>query len=147
MVRREREKRMARILIINDTQELLELFRLILEPEGNEVILSGTPILKVSEIEKIQPDLILLDILFGNRTVGWQMLEMLKLNRSTATIPVIVCSAASRDVQEQEGYLVSQQVRVLYKPFDIDNLLTMIQQALMAHNKAEQGSKCLTHED
>lgn len=121
---------MARILVINDTQELLEMFRLLLEQEGYEVILSGMPILKVGEVEAIQPDLIILDIIFGDRKTGWQMLQMLKMQRSTARIPVIVCTAALREVQEQEGYLISQNVRVIYKPFDIDALLTLIDQAL-----------------
>ena len=117
---------MARILVINDTQELLEMFRLLLEGEGHEVVLSGMPILKVSEVEKIQPDLIILDIIFGDQKTGWQMLQMLKMQRSTARVPVIVCTAALHEVQEQEGYLVAQGVRVLYKPFDIDELFTMI---------------------
>ncbi|QBD80856.1 response regulator [Ktedonosporobacter rubrisoli] len=121
---------MARILVINDTQELLEMFRLLLEAEGYEIVLSGTPILKVSEIEEIKPDLIILDIIFGNRTVGWQMLEMLKMWRSTASIPIIVCSAATHDVQEQEGYLVAHNVRVLYKPFDIDDMFGMVKTVL-----------------
>lgn len=125
---------MTRILVINDTQELLEMFRLLLEQEGYEVVLSGMPILKVSEVEEIQPDLILLDIIFGDRKTGWQMLQMLKMRRSTAHIPVIVCTAALKEVQEQEGYLISQQVRVIYKPFDIDALLTLIEQALESHN-------------
>src|SRR5579885_2771659 len=121
---------MARILVINDTQELLEMFRLLLEQEGYEVILSGMPILKVGEVEAIQPDLIILDIVFGDRKTGWQMLQMLKMQRSTARIPIVVCTAALREVQEQEGYLISQNVRVIYKPFDIDALLTLIDQAL-----------------
>ncbi len=121
---------MARILVINDTQELLEMFRLLLEQEGYEVILSGMPILKVGEVEAIQPDLIILDIVFGDRKTGWQMLQMLKMQRSTARIPIVVCTAALHEVQEQEGYLISQNVRVIYKPFDIDALLTLIEQAL-----------------
>ncbi|HEU5374609.1 MAG TPA: response regulator [Ktedonobacteraceae bacterium] len=121
---------MARILVINDTQELLEMFRLLLEQEGYEVILSGMPILRVGEVEDIKPDLILLDIIFGERKSGWQMLQMLKMQRSTSRIPIIVCTAALREVQEQEGYLISQNVRVIYKPFDIDALLTLIEQAL-----------------
>lgn len=121
---------MTRILVINDTQELLEMFRVLLEGEGYEVVLSGMPILKVGEVEAIQPDLIVLDILFGDRKTGWQVLQMLKMQRSTAHIPVIVCTAALREVQEQEGYLISQNVRVIYKPFDIDALLTLINQAL-----------------
>lgn len=106
------------------------MFRMLLEMEGYDVVLSGMPILKVSEVEQIRPDLIILDLIFGDQKTGWQMLQMLKMQRSTAGIPVIVCTAALREVQEQEGYLVSQGVRVIYKPFDIDDLITMIERAL-----------------
>ena len=40
-----------RILVVNDTQEILELFRMILEGEGYEVILSGFPIQKIHDVE------------------------------------------------------------------------------------------------
>jgi DNA-binding response OmpR family regulator len=126
---------MARILVINDTQELLEMFRLLLEQEGHEVVLSGMPILKISEVEEIQPDLIILDIIFGDQKTGWQMLQMLKMKRSTSPIPIIVCTAALHEVQQQEGHLISQGVRVIYKPFDIDNLLTLMDQALKPDGK------------
>jgi len=127
---------MTRILVVNDTQELLEMFRMLLETEGYDVVLSGMPILKVSEVEQIQPALIILDLIFGDQKTGWQMLQMLKMQRTTMHIPVIICTAALREVQEQEGYLVAQGVRVIYKPFDIDDLLTMINRALIDHQKS-----------
>lgn len=127
---------MARILVINDTQELLEMFRTLLEMEGYDVVLSGMPILRVSEVEQIKPDLVILDLIFGDQKTGWQMLQMLKMQRSTMHIPVIVCTAALREVQEQEGYLVSQGVRIIYKPFDIDDLFTAINRALTTHQKS-----------
>ena len=120
----------TRILVINDTQEILDLFRILLEEEGFEVVLSGFPFQQVSEIEQISPDLIILDIIFGDEKTGWQMLQLLKMKRSTASIPVIVCTAALNVVREQEGYLVSQGIHVVYKPFDIDHLLTIIKLAL-----------------
>src|SRR5579863_2026428 len=124
----------ARILVVNDTQEILELFRMILEEEGGyEVILSGFPIQKIDDIEEIKPDLVILDLVFGSEKTGMQMLQMLKMKRSTATIPVIICTAALNLVREQEGYLVSQGVHVVFKPFDIDHLLTNIKQLLGSH--------------
>lgn len=124
----------ARILVVNDTQEILELFRMLLEEEeGYEVILAGFPIQQIDEIEEIKPDLIILDLLFDDQKTGWQMLQMLKMKRSTATIPVIVCTAALNQVREQEGYLVSQGVHVVFKPFDIDHLLANIKQLLDSH--------------
>lgn len=119
-----------RILVVNDIQEILDLFRALLEEEGYEVILAGAPILKVSEVERIQPDLVLLDVLFRDEKTGWQMLEILRTNRATASIPVVICSAALKDVQEQEGYLNSQRVHIVYKPFDVDDLLNTITKAL-----------------
>ena|SRR2546421_9153223 len=123
----------ARILVVNDTQEILELFRLLLEEEGYEVILSGFPIQQITDLERINPDLIILDFVFGDQKTGWQMLQMLKMQRSTAIIPVIVCTAALDMVREQEGYLVSQGVHVVFKPFDIDHLISSVKQLLEAH--------------
>src|SRR5437588_12587868 len=123
----------ARILVVNDTQEILELFRMLLEAEGYEVVLAGFPIQQISDIEGINPDLIILDLVFGDQKTGWQMLQMLKMKRSTALIPVLVCTAALSAVREQEGYLVSQCVHVIFKPFDIDQLLTHVKQLLESH--------------
>src|SRR5579883_1368745 len=123
----------ARILVVNDTQEILELFRLLLEDEGYEVMLSSFPIQKVTEIEQMHPDLIILDFVFGDQKSGWQMLQMLKMWNSTASIPIIVCTAATQLVREQEGYLVSKGVHVVYKPFDIDQLISNVRQLLEKH--------------
>jgi DNA-binding response OmpR family regulator len=120
----------TRILVINDTQEILDLFRIMLEEEGYEVVLSGFPFQQISEVEQINPDLIILDIIFRDEKTGWQMLQLLKMKRSTASIPTIVCTAALNAVREQEGYLVSQGVHVVYKPFDIDQILSTIKLAL-----------------
>ena len=124
----------ARILVVNDTQEILELFRMLLEEEeGYDVVLSGFPIQQVKEIEHIKPDLIILDLVLGDEKTGMQMLQMLKMQRSTATIPVLVCTAALQIVREQEGYLVSQGVHVVYKPFEIDDLMANVKQLLESH--------------
>jgi len=131
----------TRILVVNDTQEILELFRMLLEGEGYEVVLSGFPIQQMSDIEQIHPDLIILDLVFGDQKSGWQMLQMLKMKRSTASIPVIVCTAALGMVREQEGYLVSQGVHVVFKPFDIDHLLTNIKQLVDSHEQVSSITK------
>ena len=83
--------------------EILELFRMLLEEEGYEVVLAGFPIQQIGDIEKIKPDLIILDLVFGDQKSGWQMLQMLRMQRSTASTPVIICTAALDLVREQEG--------------------------------------------
>lgn len=121
----------TRIMVVNDTQEILELFREILTDEGHEVVLYSYGIQDLAEVERVQPDLIILDHLIGGEAVGWQMLQKLKMRRSTANIPVIVCTAAVKAVQEMEGFMKAKNVGLVLKPFDIDDLLLAVSQALI----------------
>lgn len=120
----------ARILVVNDTQEILDTFRELLEEEAYEVILYSYAIMDMREIERVNPDLIILDYIFGGEQSGWQMLQKLKMRRSTETIPVIICTAATAQVREIEGYLQAQGIKLVPKPFNIDTLLEAVSQAL-----------------
>jgi DNA-binding response OmpR family regulator len=119
-----------RIMVINDTQEILELFDDLLTEEGFEVVLYSFGIRDLSEVQRVRPDLIILDLVFGGEDVGWQMLQKLKMSRSTAKIPVIVCTAAVKSAQEMEGYLKSKGIGLVLKPFDIDDLLAAVRAQL-----------------
>lgn len=120
-----------RILVVNDTQEILELFHEILHVEGGyEVELCSIAPQIVNVVQEVSPDLIISDHVFGEEKTGWQFIQRLKMNRETAEIPIIVCSGAVKELKEMEGYLVSKNIGVLYKPFDVDDLLTLVRQKL-----------------
>ena len=135
------------ILVVNDTQDILEIFRMILESEGYRVTLSSFPLQKAADIVQLNPDLIILDVVFGEEKLGWQMLQLLKMQPATASIPIIICTASEKAVREMEGYLVSKNVLVVYKPFELDDLLTAVTQALqpagktLSHKKQESDAK------
>ncbi len=120
----------SRIMVINDTQEILELFQDLLTDEGYEVVLYSYGIKDLDDVERVKPDLIILDHIIGGEAVGWQMLQKLKMKRSTAKIPIIVCTAAVNAVSEMEGYLKAKNIGVVLKPFDIDDLLIAVRRAL-----------------
>jgi DNA-binding response OmpR family regulator len=120
----------ARIMVINDTQEILELFRDLLTGEGYEVSLYSYGVHDMKEVERVAPDLIIIDYLIGDERTGWQMLQKLKMTRGTAAIPIIVCTAALNQVKEIEGWLTQKRITVVLKPFDVDDLLAAVQRAL-----------------
>lgn len=121
----------AHILIIDDDLSTLEMLDLALEAEGGYRVTTSEAIFQdLAEVERLHPDLILLDFKFGGRELGWNFLQQLKLRRATAFIPVILCTAALNDVQEQEPVLLQKGVPILYKPFSLDKLLALIQQRL-----------------
>jgi len=124
---------MKRILVVNDSVELLEMMKTLLQLQGHEPILRCYPLLKLEEIEDMKPDLIILDILFGNQLpIGWIMLDLLKLSPSTAAIPVIICTAAVKEVLERQDILAAQGVIVLLKPFFVDDMLDALKRAFPA---------------
>jgi DNA-binding response OmpR family regulator len=132
-------QRPPHVLVINDTKEILELFRELLEEEGFRVSLSSFAVNDIDEVVELAPDLVILDFLIGGEQQGWQMLQKMKMSRRTATIPVIVCTAARTLVQEIEGHLLSKNVGIVLKPFDIDELLREVHFRLKAPNSEPSG--------
>jgi two-component system response regulator HydG len=120
----------AHILVIDDDQSILELFRLILEPEGYQVTLSKSAFEDVQEVDQLRPDLIIMDFKLGRHEDGFLLLQKIKMYRPTKDIPIILCTAAVEIVVEQENVLREKGIPILYKPFDVDELLMVVERLL-----------------
>jgi CheY-like chemotaxis protein len=136
------EKR-QRALVVNDTQEILELFEEILDGLGYDTVLMSYAPRELERVREVKPDLIVLDFLMGDRELlGWQLLQKLKMDRRTAAIPIVVCTAAVKAAQEQQGYLTEQGVTLVLKPFNVDQLEEAIRASAdlaVTARKIEQG--------
>ena len=121
-----------RIIVINDTKEILELFRDVLEGElGHEVILMSFAPDELDRILEAKPDLLVIDFVIGDREMeGWQLLQKMRMHRDTAGIPIVACTAAVKQVRESEAYLLEQGIEVVLKPFTIDQLEGAVARAL-----------------
>jgi CheY-like chemotaxis protein len=120
----------TRILVINTSDDILGSFRKILATEDRQVFLQVYENSDLQEVQQIQPDLIILDYYVGREGVGWAFLQLLKMEDSTAAIPVLICTTAVKLVQEIEGYLATKQVTLLRKPFESRDLVSAVQAAL-----------------
>jgi CheY-like chemotaxis protein len=113
-------------LVVNDTKEILDLFRDILTEEGYDVILNTYAPRDLDALLDVDPDVVILDFMMGNEAVGWQLLQKMKMHRATQSIPVVVCTGAVQMVRDLDGQLASKNVGVVLKPFDIDDLLVTL---------------------
>jgi CheY-like chemotaxis protein len=119
------------VLVVNDTQEILELFTDILGEFGVETTTMSYAPRELDRVRAVDPDLIILDFVFGEKELlGWQLLQKLKMDRALATVPVIVCSAAIRTLHELQGYLTEHGVVIVVKPFTVDQLEEAVVKAL-----------------
>jgi DNA-binding response OmpR family regulator len=118
------------IVVIDDAQDLRALYREFLTEEGFAVSSYGCDEVDVAMIAQVAPDLIVLDGLRPGGSSGWSILRTLKLAAETDTIPVVLCTAAAHEVQGYADDLVAMAVPVVLKPFNIDELLLTIRDAL-----------------
>jgi CheY-like chemotaxis protein len=121
-----------RILVINDTKEILELFREILgDGMGHDVTLMSYAPDELVRIVEEKPDLVIVDFVIGDREMlGWQLLQKMRMHPVTAKIPIVACTAAVRQVRESEAYLLEQDIGVVLKPFTIAQLESAVRNAL-----------------
>jgi len=123
-----------RVLVVNDDQAILEVFQALLEDEGYEVILdtlrTGNLNAQYTRLVDERPDVVVLDLVVLGEQVGWQFLQLVKMQPQTTRVPVIVCTAAVELVKELGAHLASMRVEVVLKPFEIDHLYAAIVRAL-----------------
>lgn len=116
-----------RVTVVNDHPEFLALVAEFLGEEGYEV----TPIPKhqgaFEQIKRSRPEVVICDLIFDNMPAGWALIDMLYLDPATRPIPVILCSAASRQVQEAAPSLAGKGMIWLEKPFELERLLTLLE--------------------
>jgi len=131
----------AHVYVLNDTPAILELFRELLEDEGYRVTTDAFNVVaadqKLVDIRRAKPDVVILDFMIGGEQVGWQVLQLLKMDRETRHIPAIICTGAVRQVEELQPHLAEMRVAVVLKPFDIDRLLAEL--ALVLREAKEGG--------
>lgn len=118
------------ILAINNSDDVLKLFRDLLEEEGYRVSTHAYVDKDLDALCELRPDLIILDYMWAAEDSGWALLQMIKMNPKTSAIPMILCTGAVKQVRDLEGHLANMSVRVVLKPFDIDQLLQAIRAGL-----------------
>lgn len=123
---------MARILVIDETAVMRDLYHDILSDEGHEVHLASRPILDLDQVEQLAPALLILGCLFENEPAGLVMVHLLRLRPTTAHIPLIMCTGALALLHEVRLDLEHQGITMLTKPFAVDDLVTTVEQALAA---------------
>jgi CheY-like chemotaxis protein len=126
--------RTPHILIVDDTQEILDLLRELLEDEGYRVTTSMA-LLDLDKVKNLTPDVIIQDLLFEQTQVqGWKFLTLVRLEPELTHIPLNLCTAAVQVVRDEEMAVKLRQlgVRVILKPFHIDELLAVLDEILLS---------------
>jgi CheY-like chemotaxis protein len=80
----------------------------------------------------LKPDLIVLDDMWANEDASWSLLQMLRMDPATETVPIVLCTEAVHEVKALAEHLIGIGVTVVLKPFNIDQLVDAIRERLGA---------------
>ena len=119
---------MAKILVIENDLSFLDLLRVHLSGAGHEVVTAEDPALGLRAIIENGPDLIILDI-FLPYLSGIEVLEALRADPATASIPVVVLTGTRDD----EVFAKARKLgaaEYLTKPVQREKLLDTIEAVL-----------------
>jgi len=121
----------AEILIVDDIPDNLNLLCQTLESEGYNIIAAPSGEIALQIVARIQPDLILLDIMMPGMD-GFETCRRFKADKRLADIPVIFITARDETESVVEGFQVGG-VDYITKPFQKEEVLVRVHTHLKNH--------------
>ncbi|MEW5807071.1 MAG: response regulator transcription factor, partial [Acidobacteriota bacterium] len=124
---------MARILVVDDEKDIVELVKYNLEKEGLQVSTASNGFDALNVIHKSTPDLILLDIMMPQLD-GLEVCRRLKKDDSLRDIPIIFLTAKSEEVDKVLGLEMGGDDYIT-KPFSIRELIARVKAVIRRKEK------------
>lgn len=119
---------MSRVLVVEDESAIAELVALNLRHSGYEVILAATADEAQAAVDRVLPDLVLLDWMLPGQS-GLQLAKRWRTQARTRELPVIMLTARNEEVDKIAG-LDAGADDYLTKPFSPKELLARIRAVL-----------------
>ena len=149
------EDRHPKILIVDDNKENIDLIAYFLKPQNYQIFTAVDGVEALSQVEQVQPDIILLDIMLPKMD-GFQVCERIKKNLETRFIPVIMITAL-KELKDKIRSLEVGADDFISKPFENVELLTRVKSLLrikayhdeleLKNIELEEKNKALTQMD
>jgi two-component system phosphate regulon response regulator PhoB len=115
---------MARLLVIEDEADIRQILGYNLRLEGHEVLLAERGASGLDLAREQRPDLVLLDLMLPDVS-GLEICRHLKSDASLRTIPVIMLTARSEEIDRVVGFELGADDYVV-KPFSVRELVLRI---------------------
>lgn len=119
------------VFAIDDSPLNLKILQRFLEKQGWKVFIAEDGLTAITEINQVQPDIIVLDIMMPGID-GFEVCRRLKAAPATAEIPIIFLSALTDQKSIVKG-LELGAVDYIHKPFQQEEIITRLQLQLKLH--------------
>jgi len=119
---------MARVLVVDDDQDLVFMIKAMLQKSGYEVTTAADGEEALQAIKINVPDLMIVDLSMPVMD-GWRLSMKVRQNEKCKNIPIIVLSGL---IAHEENHLEPDEPYTVYiaKPFDIIKLVERVKRLL-----------------
>ncbi len=114
----------ARVLLIEDNEDIREGLSILLESEGYDIVAAGSAEDGLAILRKQAFDLVITDYMLPGESGGW-MVEQARRESCLGEARVVMITAHPRVVPPAG-------VRILHKPLDVDDFLRMVMEESQA---------------
>ncbi|WP_027882567.1 response regulator [Meiothermus rufus] len=128
----------AKVLVVDDSTSVRKVLERLLSTRGLTVTTSETAEQGLEAIRHNPPHLVIADVVMPGMS-GFELCEMLKLNKTTQAVPVILISGIVNDEIVAQARQAGA-FDVVSKPFTPDDLFPKIERALNATHQAQEAS-------
>jgi CheY-like chemotaxis protein len=118
---------MARILVINDDDTILDTYEAVIRGLGHEAVTKATASSGPEVVRDVDADALIVDLQRPDEEeYGLRIIEELRAAPETRAFPIVLATGAGPELQPLLPKLESLEVEVLRKPFEIGELETVL---------------------
>ena len=121
-----------KLVIVDDEADIRRLIVFLLRSYDLYEAQNGRRALEL--IREVRPDLVLLDVMLPEMT-GLEVLDAMRANPLSASIPVVMLSAKGQAAEIEQG-LHSGATRYLVKPFESQALRACVEEVLREYTRS-----------
>ncbi len=135
---------MKKILVIEDDMNIRESLSELLETRSYQIFSSDNGRSALELIQQKLPDLIICDVMMPGMS-GYEVLETIRSNASTASIPFVFLSAKVMETDREKGLRLGAN-SYLTKPFRSNELFEVVDKLLNKKGKGNSGGEQILHD-
>jgi len=121
----------ARILVVDDEEDMANVIRLVLESDGHEIRVELAPEMAVEAAKEFAPELVLTDLVMPGMD-GHQVFRALRELPDLAAVPFVFLTSRNKPIDLMVGLHVMGAADYITKPFDRPDLVRRVRKLLDA---------------
>jgi two-component system OmpR family response regulator/two-component system phosphate regulon response regulator PhoB len=114
---------MARVLVINDDDQILDVYEDVLRSLGHEPVVKMTASSGPEVVRDASADALIVDLQRPDESeYGLRIIEELRQEPEMGAFPIVLATGAGPELEPELARLQALQVQVVRKPFAVEDL-------------------------